>query len=162
MPIPTVRESLLEILDYTRGIPTLLDFRRYDVTLRVISWTGSRVGVGTSTVTDYPIVVNELMDRPKVKLLTTDEIIASNGLYVDGDYRVGPITPQYVALINGNTYGLTPDDISIPINPKPTEIYFILTGPLMPNGHAFDLIKFDVSRNLHYTVVIRKNAKYAV
>jgi len=153
----SLRDSLLRILDSTRGISPALDFRRYDVTLRVSQFTGDRPGVGTTSFIDYPILVHKNINRPKVKLLTQDEIIASNGLYQQGDYQIGPVTPQYTDF-DGSIYGNIPDDFDVLVDTNPQDIQFKMEGPGMTNGHWFNLIKVNFSRNLHYNFVIRRNA----
>lgn len=162
MPLPTLRESCLEILDHTRGISPILDLRRYDVSIVIRQWTGSRPGQGTSTITPLPFLVDNYKYRPKVRLLTTKEIIASNGLYVDGDYLVGRITPQYTSL-DGYVYGYIPDDLRPIVTSQPREIFFKMIGPgLESQGSWFSTVEVSVERNLHYTFVIRKTAQKVV
>lgn len=157
-----LRDSLLPVFDLVaRGIPNILGLRQYDVALRIVSWTGARPGLGTKTVTDYPVTVNQNQpgnNRPKVTLVSTREVIASGGLYTDGDYRIGPLTPQYTT-IDGYTYGTLPDDIEQLVRTNPQEIYFNMMGPGMSDpigGDWFKLVEANFSKNFGYTLVIRK------
>jgi len=158
-----LRDKLLPVFDkVARGIPNKLGLRQYDVTLRIVSWSGARPGLGVKTVVNHDITVNQAKpdnDRPKVKLLTTRDIIASGGRYTEGDYRIGPLTPQYTK--NGITYGTVPEDIEQQIQVSPQEIYFNLKGPGMSDpvgGDWFSLLSSDFSKNFGYNFVVRKTA----
>lgn len=156
----TFRDNMLKLLDRTRGIPSRFDLRRYDVLLRVRRWSGIRPGLGTKSNIDLPILVNQGQDRPKVKLLSTKEIIASNGLYIDGDYRIGRVTPLY--FLDSLPQGFTPDDLRPILSTSPqlsAEVFFRLTGPGMETGAWFSTVEVSVERNLHYTFIIRKTAE---
>lgn len=157
-----LRDNLLPVFDkVARGIPNKLGLRQYDVSLRTISWSGSRPGVGTKTITDVHFSVNQGKagnDRPKVTLVSTREIVASGGRYTEGDFRIGPMTPQYTDS-QGRTFGTTPDDFQLAIKNSPTEIFFNLKGPGMSDqvgGDWFELVETDFTKNFGYTIVVRK------
>jgi len=65
--------------------------RRISVTVRVRQWSGARVGLGTVTVTNTPLLVDG--KNPRVVQLKTEDVIRSGGLYTSGDYKIGPVTP---------------------------------------------------------------------
>ena len=157
-----LRDKLLPVFDkVARGIPNKLGLRQYDVSLRVVSWSGSRPGMGTKTINDTAITVNQGQvgnDRPKVTLLSTRDIVASGGRYTDGDFRIGPLTPQYTDS-QGRTFGTLPDELEIAIRNSPTEIFFNLKGPGMSDqvgGDWFKLVESDFTKNFGYTIVVRK------
>ena len=157
-----LRESLLPVFDkVARGIPNKLGLRRFDVFIRKVTWDGERPGLGNPTVTDFPIVVNQNEpdnNRPKVVQLKSAEVVASGGRYQDGDYRVGPLTPQYVE--NGNTYGSLPNDILLDLQTNPTEIFVNLTNPdVEVEGNWFKVVNTNFSRNFGYTFVIRQTSE---
>lgn len=160
-----LRDSLLPVFDtVARGIPNILGLRQYDVSLRIVRWSGARPGLGTKTVINHPITVNQNQtgnNRPKVVLVSTRELIASGGKYTDGDYRIGPLTPQYTD-INGDTYGTLPSDIEQAVRDNPQEIFFNMKGPGMSdqvNGDWFKMVEANFSRNFGYTIVIRKTGQ---
>jgi hypothetical protein len=161
-----LRDKLLPVFDkVARGIPNKLGLRQFDISLRIVSWSGTRPGLGTKTVTDYPVTVNQNTagnNRPKVKSISSHEIIASGGLYSQDDYRIGPLTPQYVS--GGITYGTLPSDVEIAIQAHPAEVFFNMQGPGMTaiSGDWFSLIDADFSKNFGYTLVIRKTAQVPV
>lgn len=158
-----LRENLLPVFDkIARGIPNKLGLRRYDLFIRTIQWSGDRPGLGTQTVVDFPITVNQGEignDRPKVVQLKSGEIIASAGRYSDGDYRIGPLTPSYVE--NGITYGSLPSDIEVAVQTNPQEIFINMRNPdVEEEGNWFKIINTNFSRNFGYTFVIRQTASF--
>ena len=159
-----LRDKLLPVFDkVARGIPNKLGLRQFDISMRIVTWTGARPGLGTKVTTDYPVTVNQNMagnNRPKLVSVSSREVVASGGRYSTDDYRVGPLTPQYVK--NGITYGTLPSDVEISIKTIPTEIFFNLKGPGVSdaiNGDWFSLVDADFSKNFGYTLVIRKTAQ---
>lgn len=156
------RDAFLPVVDQIgRGIPNLFGLRQYDVSLSVVSWTGARPGLGTSTVHTYPITVNQNQtgdNRPKVVQVSAREVIASAGLYTEGDYRIGPLTPSYTT-VDGNTFGTLPSDIEQALQTRPQEIFFNLNGPGMSDeieGDWFKLVEANFAKNFRYEIVIRK------
>lgn len=156
-----LRDTLLPVFDtVARGIPNLLGLRQYDVSLRVVSWSGARPGLGTKTVADHPVTVNQNTagnNRPKVILVSTREVIASGGRYVDGDFRIGPLTPQYTT--SAGTFGTLPGDLEQQLQTHPSEVYFNLKGPGMndqTNGDWFKLVETNFAKNFGYTIIVRK------
>jgi hypothetical protein len=90
----TFRDAMLPTLDKLRtGIPTGFGIRLVSLTVRVKTWSGTRVGSGTPTVTDTLIAGSG--GRYKVRELTVKDVVASGGKYQEGQLRVGPITPPY-------------------------------------------------------------------
>ena len=159
------RDQFLPLIDLIgQGLPNMFGLRQYDVSLSVVAWTGSRPGLGTNTVATYPITVNQNKagnNRPKVAQLSTREVLASAGLYVEGDYRIGPLTPHYVT-VDGYAFGTLPGDIEKALQTNPQEIFFNLNGPGMSDptgGDWFKLVKANFANNFHYDIVIRKTAQ---
>ena len=86
--------DLLPTIDAIRGaIPGDLGMTDNTVTVRVVVWSGERVGLGTATTTDTPLLT-ATGHNPKVRKVSTREVAASGGLFRDGDYKVGPMTPD--------------------------------------------------------------------
>ena len=88
----TLRDDLLPVVDELRGLPGALGFRVYSSVSAIKKvWTGGRPGVGTATTTTTAITVGG--HPPKVEEVSSQDIIASGGLYHAEDLRVGPMTP---------------------------------------------------------------------
>jgi hypothetical protein len=150
----TLRDNCLPIFENARVLLDNLGFRRYDVLLRVIDWSGATTGKGTKTTLDTPLVIQQT-HRIKVRRLTSQDILASGGKYSDGDYRVGPITPIYID-VNGQTGGQLVDyfDPDKSLTSK-REFYFRLTGPGMDLGKWFKKIDQQVDTNFSYYFTLR-------
>lgn len=98
MPDPTLRDDLLGVVDELRDLPDEFGIRRFQaVTLRRRKWSGGSPGLGTATNVDLV-----LSPVPRVRILSTAEVLASEGSYEQGDYQVDKITPRY---LDGTTYG---------------------------------------------------------
>ena len=159
-----LRDDLLPMINELRGLPTEFGLRLYTVTIRVTTWSGASddvPGAGTKTTTETPIVLDGYGGtvRPKVTLLSTRDIIASGGLYTDGDYRIDYITPQYMNTeCDGSLTlaGVPVSQFEIPEGTSPTQIVFVLTGPEFPNGALFKKIQTYTFKPFHYSFVVRK------
>jgi len=149
----SLRASLLPALDTIRTIGAQLDLRRYDITVRVNTWSGTIVGEGTKTTVDTPLRVGG--QRPRVKQVTQQQVIMSAGLYQDQDLIVGPLTPSFPG-------GGTSVSAFDPANAAPNvELLFIVSGG--PNSSAggdfYKLVSQDATRNLHFTITIRRTGQ---
>lgn len=152
--------TILPALDFIRGIRGQLGLNPFTVTVRVRTWNGARVGLGTKTDTDTVLKVgcacSAGLQPVTVKQLSAKDIVSSGGLYTDNDYRVGPLTPDYNT--GGRTGGITDTTINPIPTDSPTEVYFKMTGPGLPvAGQWFKRIR-DEETALHKYVVIRATA----
>jgi hypothetical protein len=86
----TLRDELLETFNDVRGLINDLGLRRYVVIVRMRTWSGGDVGLGTATNADVI-----LTPTPRVRVLREAEVASSGGTYRTGDYRVDKITPAY-------------------------------------------------------------------
>lgn len=160
----TLREELLAMANELRALPTDFGIRLYTVTVRVTTFTGGIFGVpgeGTKTVVETPLYLDGYATRPKVTIISTKDIIASGGLYTDGDYKINYITPAYVdnnACPFGtiDVGGIAVNILDPEVNTVPTEIVYKLTGPEFPDGALFKKIKTYTDRPFHYCIVVRK------
>jgi hypothetical protein len=149
--------SCRPIFESARVLLADMGFRQHDVSMRVITWSGQTVGDGTRTAVDTPLLIQGR--RPGVRLVSQKDIIASGGLYEDGDYRIGPFTPAYSE--PGATYPVGGIDVSVfnpPTSGAAREIYFRLTGPGMPDGAWFAKIEQSVAGSFSLLFVVRKTA----
>ena len=145
-----LRTNLLPVFNQVRKLMKTLNFRRHSVMVRTITWSGARVGLGTKTIVDTPIVLDDDNTPPKVTLITSEDIIASGGLYQQGDYLVDKITPAF----SGG--GLEVNDFELPVGSQPTEILYQLIGPEFPEGAWFKKVSTETYRNFRYSFVLRK------
>lgn len=149
-------EQLKAALDAVRAIPDQLGLRPYTVSIRVRTWSGERAGLGTKTDADGYIVVGDGY-RPSVREISSQDIIASGGLYTQEDLKI-TVTPAYVGAcgIGGHLVS----DFEPDVNANPTEIFFNIKGPGHPaNGSWYKKISQNVDSVLTYTFIIRKTAE---
>lgn len=149
-------EALKAALDGVRAIPAILGLRPYSISIRVRTWDGERVGLGTKTDTDGYITVGDGY-QPRVRQLSQKDIIASNGLYSDQDLEV-MITPAFVSACGVGGYLVS--DFDPVVNSNPTEIFFNVQGPGMPaQGSWYKKISQSTDLALTNTFIIRKTAE---
>lgn len=146
------RLDVRAMVDDIRGsVPGSLDLRPHAVTVRVRTWTGARAGVGTFTDVDTRVLNAGF--NPKVRELAPRDVAASGGVYVTGDYRIGPITPEYVG---GGTAATTLDPAT---TTTAREVFFLITGPSLPDDGAwFKRVSDDSLRSFRTEVVVRRMA----
>ncbi len=145
----SLRTGLLPALESIRSmLDTGLDWRRYDVTMRLVAWDGGRPGVGTKTTTDVDIT-HATGARVKVLPISSREIAASGGKYRDGDKRIGPITPEF----SGG--GRAVDFFDPAVESDPAEVFFKLTGPGHEAGRWHKKVDQSTGVNLRYEFTVR-------
>lgn len=143
------RTNLLKTIEKIRHLPGSLDIRQYHVFVVVRAWTGDRPGVGSSTITTTELLVSGY--PPKVKPLTTKDVIASGGLYTASDLRVGPFTPTTPA------GGTDPMTFNPATTSDPTEVTFVVTGPGLPaSGIRCERINDDTYGNFSHYLILRQ------
>ncbi len=121
------------------------------------SWDDSRVGLGNNTDVEKKILVDLGHFSPRVTRVSSQDIIASGGVYTDQDLKVGPITPPFSGSTQDNS-----DTTSFDPTPGSSgaEVFFKLIGPGLPaEGAWYKKISQDVTRNFGYTFVVRKTAE---
>ena len=144
------RDDILEAIEDVRSVPGELDIRQFRVFVVVRSWTGGRPGVGTEqTVSETEILVSGY--PPKVKPLTTKDVVASGGLYTASDLKVGPITPSNAA------GGTDPSVFNPDVGSFPTDVTFRVEGPGLPTaGIRCVRINDDTYGNFSHYLVLRQ------
>jgi hypothetical protein len=153
----TLRSSLLPAVDLIRGIPGQLGLRLFTVVVLQRVWLGQRVGIGATVDSPSSIKVALGTFPTKVSMLSTRDVVSSNGLYTDQDLIVGPITPPYT--------GSTADNNAIalfdpPVGANLAEIFFNIVGPGYPAAGAwFKKISQNVTRSFRYSFICRKTAE---
>ena len=135
-------------MDAIRSIPGDMGLRVHAVTVRTRTWSGARVGVGTKTDVDVALLT-AASANPKVRRVSTREIVASAGAFRDGDLKVGPMTPTQFAVAT-----LDPATSS-----SPTELYYLVTGPDMSaSGQWCEKVELQADHPLHRYLVLRPRA----
>lgn len=97
----TLRDDMLPVADQLRGLFSEFGVSRYTVTVRRDTWTGGRVGVGTNTTVDLPIV-SASGGSPLVQSLTDissrlRDVMLAGGTVQMGDLVISEITPAYAS-----------------------------------------------------------------
>lgn len=158
----SLREKFLAITNKLRALPTAFGLRLYTVTMRVTTYTPGIFdvpGEGTPTVIDTPLYLDGYGTLPFVEKLTTKDIVASGGVYTDGDYRVGAMTPVFVKdECDGSmtVAGVPITWFEQPEGTVPTQITYLITGPEFPNGALFKKIETWTSDVFTYSFIVRK------
>ena len=140
-------DDILPTIDTIRGIPGSMGLRPYTVAIRVTTWSGARVGLGTATDTDTDITVAGGLYSPKARSMSSRDVIASGGRYQADDIRVGPLSPNNVAVAT----------IDPATSSSPTEIKYKITGPgTASGGDWYVRVGDEVDHALHRYIVLRK------
>ncbi len=131
--------------------------RRHDVTMRVVTWSGSTVGEGTRTVVDTELRVQD--QRVKVRRVEQKDVVASGGSLEDVVYRVGPFTPGFTGAVGPlSSGGLEPAAFNPAPTSSPREVYYKIVGPGLESGAWFEKIEQESDRAFSYYFNVRKIA----
>ena len=81
----------------------------------------------------------------------------------DAIYDLGPFTPEHAAaLALADTKNVSPDDLSPAQDGTPTEIYYVIKGPGMPEaGMLFSRVGDKLDRPFRYTVTVKNTGRTA-
>jgi hypothetical protein len=143
-----LKDELLPLIDGLRAIPGDLGFRPYQVWVRKSTWAGPRVGLGSVSVTDTRLLVGG--QNPKVRQVSTKEVVAGTLELLSGQWDIGPLTPPFP----GGGVPLTlldPEATS-----TPTTILYLLKGPGMPDeGLLCQKVSHTVDRPLRQVIRVQ-------
>lgn len=123
--------------------------------MRIVDWDGETAGEEQKTVTDIPLTIQGR--RIKARRIKQEDIVASGGNFEDIDYRIGPMTPEFIDPIVG-AGGNNVEYFNPPTTSKPREVYYKLTGPGIENGAWFKKIAQEADKNWSYYFIVRKIA----
>lgn len=146
--MPINRERLLAVVDRVR--PIAAPIRTTAVTIIKRTWTGDQVRDGTST--DVSLALPPYV---KVVELSNKEIANSGGKYLDGDVRVGPVTPSYLT-DQGVAGGFTVADLQPDADTDSQEIIYLLTGAC---AGEYRLLSSLASRPFRYELTLRRTRR---
>lgn len=141
----------LPILDEARGLLDDFGLRPFRVFAIVRTWTGTRVGQGTSSDVETELTVAG-GKRPKVRQVDAEDVVASGGEITDTVYDVGPLTPEHTS---GGT------DPALLNPPLPAvgvaEVLFRIVGPGLPEtGALCKRLSDDLSSPFRYTLRLQR------
>lgn len=140
---PVLRDDLLAIINCARQTVAETGIYRYDVTLRVRTWTGTYPGEGTPTDVDVTI-----SPRPRVKVMSTRDVASSGGTYREGDFKVDYITPRFA------TGGYSPAMLNLRPTMQNQDVTVILTGD--EGTIECQVIEFKFDDPFNYSLVVRE------
>jgi hypothetical protein len=155
--------AILPALDMCRTIGGRLGLRVYTTTVRQRIWSGERPGVGSYVDFDTALVntgVDGVSAPVMVKELSRKDVIASGGLYISGDLRIGPMTPAYQALFTKLAGGYT-DRGTLdpgPLSTAPVQMIWIVNGPSLAPNSIFQKVSEEAAA-MHYKVVVRSTGR---
>ncbi len=152
----TLRDSLLPVLQRFRDLSVDLGVRQYQVWIRRITWSGARAGLGTATTTDT------YLGRPKFRRVSSKDVIAGS-VMSEQMFEIGPFTPSHSSpSATPDTLAVSPADLSPPQTGTPTEIYYVVKGPGLPeSGALFERVMDSLERPFRYTVTIKSIGRAA-
>ncbi len=146
-----LREDLLPDVQVIRDIAVEFGIRRFQVWTRVISWSGSRPGVGTETVTDT------YLGRVKVRDVKSKDVVAGMSELTDSVFELGPFTPEHFAATSTpDTIAPTTDMLAPPQTGATAETYYLLKGPgLSTDGVLCQRVGDTTTKPFRYTVTVK-------
>lgn len=152
----TLRDSLLPVIQKFRNLSVEFGVRQYQVWVRTVTWSGSRVGQGTSTTVDT------YLGRPKFRRVSSKDVVAGTGMSEQA-FEIGPFTPHHSQPSSTpDTVAVNPEDLAPPQDGTAKEIYFVVKGPGMPaSGALFKRVTDSVEKPFRYTVTIERTGRNA-
>lgn len=160
--MPTLRDSLLPVIDGLRVLPPTFGLRRFAVTIRRRVWTGTQIGSSDGTATNYdiplipaPRVRDYFPDRPMSPLEA--EYNAANNNIVSGQmYRIDRITPRYTNT-DGTTGGYLAEQLRLWPNRdnRTIENLVVLVGD---DGYLRECVQinFEQHRAFGYAMLVKE------
>lgn len=155
--VSTFREDMLELAnDIRRDVPGSLDLRQqHKLEIIIRTWNDGRPGTPGGSVDTAPGDATktslELVERYKVRQVTTREINESGGRLEEGDIRVGPITPTNGAGVGYTTSQLAPSTSSVSV-----EVIYKLSGP---HQGYYRRVFLDSTSDVSWFLVLRRTAR---
>ncbi len=127
----SLRTSLLKVCEQFRTLsgPDFADIRVNSLTIRTRTWSGNRIGLGTTSDSDLV-----LPPHYPVRHLTAQEIFSSSGLYETGDIIVDHITPTDGASVGYSALQLRPV-----ITSDNVEVLYVIEGTHAGIYRAIDI-----------------------
>lgn len=152
----SIRDSILPLMQRYRDLSVEFGLRQYQVWVRKVTWSGSRVSQGVSTTVDT------YLGRPKFRRVSSEDIVAGSVMN-EQTYEIGPFTPKHAGNVRTpDTLAVSPEDLSPAQDGTPTEVYYVVKGPGMgPTGTLFRRVQDSLERPFRYTVTIESIGRAA-
>jgi hypothetical protein len=148
----SLKDDLLPLVDTLRGIPADLGFRPYQVWARKTEYAGPRVGLGAFTVTETRLLVGGR--DPKVRTVTSKDVVAGTPEMQMVEYEIGPLTPDF------GSGGVAESTVNPEASSTPATIMFVLKGPGLPSeGLLCQRISERVDHPLQMTIRVRGSGR---
>lgn len=148
----SLRDELLPVVQRFRNLSVEFGMRRYQVWVRTVEWSGTRVGQGGSITTD------RYLGRPKFREISSKDVVAGS---VMGEqmFEIGPFTPKHSQPSSTpDTLAVTPEDLSPLQTGVPTEVYYVVKGPGMPaEGALYTAVSDSSEKNFRYMLTVKKS-----
>jgi len=152
-----ITPEFLAMIDQVRSIPGKLGVHTWSVTMVRQVYDrdpGQPHGRLTKLTVETPITVGDGY-APHVEQLTAQDIVSSGGFYKTGDYRIGPLTPEYTT--DDGSGGTAVTDIDPALGTVENATDFRLTGPgIRSGGELFKKIKTETNKSTSYYIVVRR------
>jgi hypothetical protein len=150
-------DNIRKALDRARSAPARFGLRSHTVLVRVRTWNGARVGLGTSTDVDTALTTVDGFS-PYVRQLSQKDVFASGGVYSDQDFEI-KLTPAYV--VNSVAGGFDPTAFDPDTTSGvPTELFFRISGAgIAGSGEWYEKKSQRADSSLTYTFVVSKTGK---
>ncbi len=147
-----LRERLLRSVDRIRAIPGKFGVHRYQVWVRVSTYSGTRVGLGTETVTETRLLVGGR--DPHVKQTRNKDIVAGTSELEAAEFDIGPLTPEFFG------GGVEPSTINPAKGTSPGTTMYLLKGPGLPSdGLLCQRVYDNTDRPFRYTIRVRSSGR---
>lgn len=143
-----LRSETLAAINKARSVISDYGFRRYTVDIVTRTWTGYKVGEGTSSES-----VVALSPRPRVRNMSQAEIASSGGTFREGDMVLDQITPYFNDATCG-TGGYTASQLRPSTNLSNVETFFRLTGD--EGVIQAQLVRADFDNPVTYKLILRR------
>lgn len=128
----TLRDALLPIFSQLRQLPVDFGLRRFTVTVRRRTWSGTFIGDGTATDQDIAITpmprVRQVFSPGSMRPEQLQSLLANGNVIDDRYYKIDRITPAYTS--NGTSGGYSAQQLRLIMPPDATlsEYLVVLVG----------------------------------
>lgn len=139
------RDDILADVDDIRSIPGEFGVHRYQVWVRKIVHSGTRIGLGSPSTTDTRLLCGG--QDPHVREIKSNDVVAGNDSLQAGVFEIGPITPDVVHTMAA---------LDPPQTAQPTEVFYLIKGPGLPSGGLLCMkVSDDAGRPFRYMIRVK-------
>jgi len=147
----SLKDDLLPLVDNLRSIAGELGFRDYEVYVRTVTYAGPRMGPGAQSVSETRLLVGG--QNPRVKEVHRNALAAGASEFVDAEYDIGPLTPEFAS-------GGISNSLINPERSPSTVVSFVLKGPGLPaDGLLCQRVADHLDRPLRIMIRVRSTGR---